>query len=68
MSKKKPKAERPTVHEHLEGFNIQINEFGEIISNFDVERLNTFLDENVDDKKLREREQPTSDTASDEAE
>lgn len=53
---KKDKKQRPEVHDELEGFDIKINEFGEIISNFEVDKLNTFLDENVDDKKLRDRE------------
>lgn len=55
MAKKKKK-QQPEVHDELEGFDIHINEFGEIISNFEVDKLNTFLDENVDDKKLRDRE------------
>lgn len=56
MAKKKQKDKDPSVHGELEGFNININEFGEIITNFDVEQLNAFLDENVDDKKLRDRD------------
>ncbi|MBK7873014.1 MAG: hypothetical protein IPJ74_21260 [Saprospiraceae bacterium] len=55
MPKKKPQQGKPEVHEHLEGFDIKINEFGEIISTFKVDKLNDFLNETVDDKKLRER-------------
>ena len=55
MPKKKPKKGEPEVHQELKGFDIKINEFGEITSNFDVDRLNDFLNENVDDKKLREQ-------------
>lgn len=55
MAKKKKK-QQPEVHDELEGFDIRINEFGEIISNFEVDQLNSFLNENVDDKKLRDRE------------
>lgn len=55
MPKKKPKKGKPEVHEELEGFEIKINEFGEIVSNLDVEKLNQFLNQNVDDKKLRNR-------------
>ena len=55
MPKKKPKKGKPEVHDELKGFEIQINEFGEIIANFEVDKINTFLNENVDDKKLRER-------------
>lgn len=56
MSKKKKKEKDPEVHDELEGFDITINEFGEIVTNFDVDKLNDFLDENVEDKKLRDRD------------
>lgn len=56
MPKKKPKKGKPEVHEDLKGFEIKINEFGEIITNLEVDKLNVFLNENVDDKKLRDRE------------
>lgn len=56
MAKKKSKKDKPDVHEELKGFEIRINEFGEIKSNLDVDRLNEFLNENVEDKKLREKE------------
>lgn len=68
MPKKKPKKGSPEVHDNLKGFNIKINEFGEIISNFEVDKLNSFLDENVDDKKLRDRDDLSSKEASDEEE
>lgn len=57
MPKKKPQKGNPEVHEDLQGFDIKINEFGEIISNYKVDKLNEFLNENVDDKKLREKKQ-----------
>lgn len=56
MPKKKPKKGKPEVHEELEGFDIKINEFGEIISNFPVDRINEFLNENLEDKKLKEND------------
>ncbi|MEK7257015.1 MAG: hypothetical protein AAB316_19835 [Bacteroidota bacterium] len=56
MPKKKPAEKKPKVHEELKGFDIKINPFGEVISNFNVERLNTFLNEKVEDKKLKERQ------------
>jgi hypothetical protein len=34
-----------------------VNQFGEINSNMDIEKINSFLDKNVDDKKLLEREE-----------
>ena len=39
----------------LEDFNIEINEFGEIITNTPIEELNEFLNKNLDDKKLKNR-------------
>ena len=55
MPKKKPKKGKPEVHDELKGFDIKINEFGEIVSSFNVDKINEFLDENVDDKKLVEK-------------
>ncbi len=55
MAKKKSKKEKPAVHGELKGFDIKINAFGEITSNLNIERLNEFLNEKVDDKKLREQ-------------
>ena len=52
----KPAAEKPRVHKDLDGFDIQINSFGEISTSFDMDRINAFLNKNVDDKKLRDRE------------
>ena len=57
MPKKKPKKGAPEVHEDLKGFDIKINEFGEIITNLEVDKLNTFLNDNVDDKKLRQKDE-----------
>ena len=53
MPKKKPKKGKPEVHKELEGFDIKINEFGEIVSSFEVDKLNAFLNEKVEDKKLK---------------
>ena len=57
MAKKKSaKKEKPKVNKELDGFDIQINSFGEIVTSYDLDKINNFLDKNVDDKKLRERE------------
>lgn len=53
MAKKKKKKKAPEVHDELDGFNIKINAFGEITSSMDVDKLNEFLNENVEDKKLK---------------
>ena len=55
MAKKKSDKQKPEVHEELQGFDIHINEFGEIVSNYNMDNINEFLNEKVDDKKLRER-------------
>lgn len=56
MPRKKKIEGDPEMHEDLKGFEIHINEFGEIISSYSVDKLNQFLDKNVDDKKLRDRD------------
>lgn len=50
---RKSNPDKPKVNPELDGFDIQINEFGEIVSSFDVQKLNAFLDKTVDDKKFR---------------
>lgn len=53
MSDKNKK--KPKTHKDLKGFDIKINEFGEIISTYSVEQLNEFLNDKVEDKKLKDR-------------
>ena len=48
---------KPIVHEELDGFNIKINEFGEMETTVPIERLNSFLNEKVEDKKLTSSEE-----------
>lgn len=53
MAKKKKTTEKKArVHKDLEGFEIKVNPLGEISSNYDIDRINDFLDKNVRDKKL----------------
>ena len=56
--KEKPvkKVQKPKVHKDLQGFEVSIDQFGEIKSNMNIEKINEFLNTNVDDKKLAERE------------
>ena len=68
MSKKKNHKQSPKVHDELSGFNIHINEFGEIISNFGVDKLNRFLDDNLDDKKLQEKKMKREEQSPDDGE
>jgi hypothetical protein len=57
MSKKKENSKsKPKVNPKLEGFEMEIDKFGEIKTSFDIDKLNEFLDENVEDKKLINRE------------
>lgn len=56
MPKKKAKTGKPQLHKDLEGFEVSINEFGEIKSTMDIDKVNEFLNRNVDDKKFKERE------------
>jgi hypothetical protein len=53
--KKKPK-QKPKVHKDLSGYQVSIDSFGEIKSSMNIEKINEFLNKNVDDKKLAERE------------
>lgn len=55
MSKKEKKT-KPNVNPELEGFEVHINSFGEIKSSMKIDDLNQFLNKNVEDKKLKDRE------------
>ena len=57
MAKKKknietPKSGRPSFHENLKGFDIKVNTFGEMESTFEIDRINEFLNKEVQDKKM----------------
>ena len=52
--KEEPKEDKPKVHKDLEGFDIKINTFGEIQMSYDIEKINSFLNKNVEDKKLKD--------------
>jgi hypothetical protein len=54
--KKKKEPKKAVVHPELDGFNIEVDDFGKIKMNYDVGKLNEFLNKHVDDKKLRNRE------------
>lgn len=67
MAKKKDETKNKSikVSKDLKDFDIQINSLGEIIANYDVDKINEFLNKNTDDKKLRKRKKE-EDEASDE--
>lgn len=56
MPKRKPIKGKPEVHKDLQGLDFKINSFGEIKSSMDLDKLNNFLNENVADKKLNEKQ------------
>lgn len=69
MSKKKSKSKKKSedlhVDENLEGLKIDINSLGEIQSNYDIDKINDFLDEKVKDKKLTGNEKRLTDDEKD---
>ena len=54
--KKEDPGEKPKVHPDLNGFEVKVNSFGEIVTNYDMDKINEFLNKNVVDKKLKDRE------------
>ena len=63
--KRLSKRETPKVNPELDGFDIKIDTFGEIKTNYDVDKINQFLNRHVDDKKLRDRDDVQSETEDD---
>lgn len=54
MGRKMNPGHTPKVNPELAGFNVGINQFGEITTSYDIDKLNLFLDRNVEDKKFKE--------------
>jgi hypothetical protein len=48
-------------NDELKGFKMEINSFGEISSSFPIDKINEFLNKNVEDKKLKDRDDLKSD-------
>lgn len=61
-SSKKVKKEKDSlkVNEELDGFQLQINSFGEISSTYEIDKLNEFLNKNLDDKKINKEKKKNS--------
>ena len=55
MPKKMKKDGDPSIHRDLKGFDIRINKLGEMETNFNIDKVNEFLNKNVVDKKLESR-------------
>jgi hypothetical protein len=51
-NKKKNETKSIKVRDSIKDFDIQINSFGEIVTNYDVDKINEFLNQNIQDKKL----------------
>ncbi len=54
MARKQKNNQKPQVNPEIGDFDITINEFGEIVSTLDADKINKFLDKNLTDKKLKE--------------
>jgi hypothetical protein len=46
---------KPKVNKALEGFEVSINSFGEIVSTKSIDEINRFLDEHLPDRKITKR-------------
>ncbi|MBK6265456.1 hypothetical protein JKA74_10445 [Marivirga sp. S37H4] len=47
--------QEPRVNPELKGFDVKIDTFGEIKTSFDIDKINDFLNKEVEDKKLKDR-------------
>ncbi|MCS7028262.1 MAG: hypothetical protein NZ519_05795 [Bacteroidia bacterium] len=54
MPKKLKNITKARIHKDLKDFDIRINEFGEVSHTLDIDEINSFLNRNVQDKKLIE--------------
>lgn len=52
MAKSKKEETGKQKKEELKNFDIKVNKFGEVITSHNIDEINEFLDEKVDDKKL----------------
>lgn len=54
--KKKDDNQKPKVAKELDGLELNVDSFGEIQNSLSIDKINEFLNKNVDDKKLRDRD------------
>jgi|GEM_PF-2282606 len=52
MSDNERNENEPEIHKDLTGFNIHIDEFGQVQTTLSQAQINSFLNENVQDKKF----------------
>jgi hypothetical protein len=58
MAEKKQKKKKTV---KIDNLNLGINEFGEMTTNINLDEINKFLNENVDDKKLNDKKNKSND-------
>ena len=56
---KQIKSKKAKINPKLEGFEVKVNKFGEVKSTLEIDKINAFLDEEVEDKKLVRRKEKT---------
>ena len=56
-NKSKKGATKPKINPKLEGFEVVVDKFGEVKTSLDIDKINAFLDEEVEDKKLLNRKE-----------
>lgn len=54
--KKSSKEQKAKVAKELDGLELNVDSFGEIKNSLSIDKINDFLNKNVDDKKLRDRD------------
>lgn len=50
------KNQKAKVNPELDGFDVGVDTFGEITTSYNIDKLNDFLNKNVEDKKLKDRD------------
>lgn len=50
------KNNKAKVNPELEGFDVSVNSFGEIKTSIEIDKINQFLNKNLKDKKLTDRD------------
>lgn len=65
---KKNQQQQPEASPDLQGFSIRINEFGQVETTLGIDQVNAFLNENVDDKKFRDKKDKDEDIIEDASE
>ena len=57
MAKQPAKKKKPRVHKDLQGFEVSVNQFGELNASMSIDKINEFPNKNVEDKKLIDRDE-----------